>query len=132
MNIKYTLFKNDDFYYLLIGTWFDANKAGFLHLKHGIFTACEMDQITRKKQAIFDFNNHFRIYEFHADEKNHVENRVTVDSLFLYPSKSNPNLFKGRLRKGVSTFEASRTLKIKEAEIENAKPCTYEEWSDNQ
>ena len=59
MNIKYTLFKNDDFYYLLIGTWFDANKAGFLHLKHGIFTACEMDQITRKKQAIFDFNNHF-------------------------------------------------------------------------
>ena len=69
MNIKYTLFKNDDFYYLLIGTWFDANKAGFLHLKHGIFTACEMDQITRKKQAIFDFNNHFRIYEFHAEEK---------------------------------------------------------------
>ena len=111
MNIKYTLFKNDDFYYLLIGTWFDANKAGFLHLKHGIFTACEMDQITRKKQAIFDFNNHFRIYEFHAEEKNHVENRTTVDSLFLYPSKSNPNLFKGRLRKGVSTFEASRTLK---------------------
>lgn len=124
MNTKFTLFKNDDFYYLIIGQWIDVNKAGYLHLNHGIFSADELDQITRTKQAVFDWNERYKIYEYHTDNRKKVGNRETIDQLYLYPTESNKHLYKGRFRKGKSTIEVARLRK--ELEIETAKPCTDE------
>lgn len=128
MNSKYTLYKSGDFYYMLLGHWIDANKLGFLHLKHGIFSASEVDQIIRNKQAVFNWNERYKIYDFNIENPKKVFVRETIDQLYLYPSESNRMLYTGRFRKGKSTAEIAR-LRL-EMEIENAKPCTYEEWSD--
>lgn len=125
MNTKYTLYKSGDFYHMLLGFWFDANKLGFLHLKHGIFSAAEMDQITRNKQAVFNWNEHYKIYDFNVEDPKKVFVRETIDQLYLYPSETNRMLYTGRFRKGKSTAEVKR-LRL-EMKIENAKPCTYEE-----
>lgn len=125
MNTKYTLYKSGDFYHMLLGYWIDANKLGFLHLKHGLLSSSERDQITRTRQAVFDWNERYKVYEFHTDEAKRVGNRETIDQLHLYPSETNRMLYSGRFRKGKSTAEVSR-LRL-EMEIENAKPCTYEE-----
>lgn len=108
MNTKYTLYKSEDFYYMLLGHWIDANKLGFLHLKHGLLSSLERDQITRTRQAIFDWNERYKVYEFHIDEVKRVGNRETIDQLWLYPSLTNGLVFIGRFRKGKSTSEVAK------------------------
>lgn len=130
MITKYTLYKFGDFYHMLLGYWIDANKLGFLQLKHGVLSSNERDEITRKKQAVFDWNERYKIYEYHINDKKKAGVRETIDQLYLYPSETNRMLYTGRFRKGKSTAEIAR-LRL-EMEIENAKPCTYEEGSNNQ
>jgi len=41
MNTKYTLYKFGDYYHMILGRWIDANKLGFLQLKHGVLSSNE-------------------------------------------------------------------------------------------
>lgn len=105
MNIKFTLYKYGSFYHMLLGHWIDANKMGFLQLKHGVLSSNERDEITRTKQAIFDWNERYKIYEYHINDKKKAGVRETIDQLYLYPSETNRMLYTGRFHKGKSTAE---------------------------